>query len=549
MEAGSTAFVAVVAQPPGTLLLYAAFAMPHRPRAAQALAPAQPAHAGLGAGPGRARLPDPVLAGRSTSSAPAAPISCSGVDDNYAYVLNALWPDGAWRQSLMLILVWLHGCIGMHFWLRLRAWYPARAALAVRARLLLPALALIGFANAGRELRAMALPIRRGSRAMPRPAEVARAGRARLGLSSRALGAARLRACCWRRPSVARAVRALGARYGGRVRLRYPGGVTVSLEPGMSVLEASRAAGMPHASVCGGRGRCSTCRVRRRRGRAASAAAGRRRGARAGPDRRRAGQRPARLPAAADPRSRRGAAAARQRRAAARCRSRSTRARASSARLRSCSRICARSRGWPRAGCPTTSCSCSTSISRPWARRSRAQGGRVDKFMGDGIMALFGVDLGPEAACRQALAGARAMALALERLNQELEPRSARAAPDGHRPARRTGDPGRDGLWPRPGADRDRRYRQRRLKARGADQGGRRAAGGLGRACGARRDRACRLRAARDRDPRSPAPAAASGWSPMPSLLPVGGAAPTRSAAPSWMQLVDRGRRALRPAP
>ena len=31
-------------------------------------------------------------------------------------------------------------------------------------------------------------------------------------------------------------------------------------------------------------------------------------------------------------------------------------------------------------------------------------GGRVDKFLGDGIMALFGVDLEPEAACR---AGAR----------------------------------------------------------------------------------------------------------------------------------------------
>src|SRR5262249_42718836 len=31
---------------------------------------------------------------------------------------------------------------------------------------------------------------------------------------------------------------------------------------GFSVLEASRWAGIPHASVCGGRGRCSTCRVR-----------------------------------------------------------------------------------------------------------------------------------------------------------------------------------------------------------------------------------------------------------------------------------------------
>jgi adenylate cyclase len=36
-------------------------------------------------------------------------------------------------------------------------------------------------------------------------------------------------------------------------------------------------------------------------------------------------------------------------------------------------------------------------------------------------MALFGIDLEPEEACRRALAGARAMALALDALNQELE--------------------------------------------------------------------------------------------------------------------------------
>src|SRR5262249_13576498 len=48
----------------------------------------------------------------------------------------------------------------------------------------------------------------------------------------------------------------------GILRLTYPTGRTVEIVPGLSVLEASRFNGIPHASVCGGRGRCSTCRIR-----------------------------------------------------------------------------------------------------------------------------------------------------------------------------------------------------------------------------------------------------------------------------------------------
>jgi adenylate cyclase len=42
----------------------------------------------------------------------------------------------------------------------------------------------------------------------------------------------------------------------------YPDGRVVAVTLGTSVLEASRLARIPHASVCGGRGRCSTCRIR-----------------------------------------------------------------------------------------------------------------------------------------------------------------------------------------------------------------------------------------------------------------------------------------------
>jgi adenylate cyclase len=46
------------------------------------------------------------------------------------------------------------------------------------------------------------------------------------------------------------------------VRITYPGDRVVTVPTGFTVLEASRWAKIPHTSVCGGRGRCSTCRIR-----------------------------------------------------------------------------------------------------------------------------------------------------------------------------------------------------------------------------------------------------------------------------------------------
>jgi adenylate cyclase len=51
-------------------------------------------------------------------------------------------------------------------------------------------------------------------------------------------------------------------RFRPKVRVTYPGGLVASMSPGATVLEVSRLHGVPHASVCGGRARCSTCRIR-----------------------------------------------------------------------------------------------------------------------------------------------------------------------------------------------------------------------------------------------------------------------------------------------
>jgi adenylate cyclase len=114
MEAGGRVFVAVWRTVPATLLLYAAFAVHvvlavHKlwRRRSLKMPPWEMAQVVLGL-----LIPFWLLA-HIVGTRGAHQFF--GVDDSYAYVLNTLWPDGAQRQSLMLVLVWLHGCIGIHF--------------------------------------------------------------------------------------------------------------------------------------------------------------------------------------------------------------------------------------------------------------------------------------------------------------------------------------------------------------------------------------------------------------------------------------------------
>jgi adenylate cyclase len=63
-------------------------------------------------------------------------------------------------------------------------------------------------------------------------------------------------------------------------------------------------------------------------------------------------------------------------------------------------------------------------LNRYFAAMGRAvesAGGQIDKFIGDGVMALFGVSTDPQNGCRQALAAARSMSLRLIELNRILQ--------------------------------------------------------------------------------------------------------------------------------
>ena len=185
-----------------------------------------------------------------------------GAEDPYSRVLFILWlqaPESGARQTVVLVLAWLHACIGVHYWLRFRPWYRRAAPWLFAVALLLPTLALLGFVAAGREVAARAQApgwsqaMLRATQA-PDPAVSARLLAIREGFLDAYLIA--LVAVL-----AARGARRLLERRRS-VRITYPNARVVAAPRGFTILDASRFAGTPHASVCGGRGRCSTCRVR-----------------------------------------------------------------------------------------------------------------------------------------------------------------------------------------------------------------------------------------------------------------------------------------------
>jgi adenylate cyclase len=186
-----------------------------------------------------------------------------GVEDTYAKTVLTLWrqnPINGLRQASLVLIAWTHGCIGLYFWLRLRSWYPRYAAALYALSLLLPVFALLGFVQAGREVEYL---IARNPDWIEQLYDRTKALRPGQGedLVSLRDGIIYGFWACLGAVLLARAARHVFER-GRRVRITYSDGYQVRVPRGFTVLEASRFARIPHASVCGGRGRCSTCRIR-----------------------------------------------------------------------------------------------------------------------------------------------------------------------------------------------------------------------------------------------------------------------------------------------
>lgn len=164
-------------------------------------------------------------------------------------------PENLVIQSLLLMMAWAHGCIGLHIAFRGRPGWQSLQPVLLAGAVLLPVLAALGLLSMAREL-ASNVP----AQATPPSGRTAQAAadalrltdglRTGWALALLALLASRWGWHTWRR-----------VRSGGPITLHYPDR-SVQIPRGFSVLEASRAHGIAHLSVCGGRARCSTCRVR-----------------------------------------------------------------------------------------------------------------------------------------------------------------------------------------------------------------------------------------------------------------------------------------------
>ena len=161
-------------------------------------------------------------------------------------------------QVAAVLTVWVHACIGIHFWLRTKPWYPHWRPYFFGVGLLLPALALSGYVTAGNQVMReaknpdYAQAVLDDSNMTPdNLAAITRFAEIGLGLH---FGLVLL-------PFAARGVRSWHTRRRRPPMLAHPGGRTVAIPPGATVLETLRQYKIPHASVCGGRARCTTCRI------------------------------------------------------------------------------------------------------------------------------------------------------------------------------------------------------------------------------------------------------------------------------------------------
>jgi adenylate cyclase len=336
----------------------------------------------------------------------------------YAGTLFAYWASRPYMigvQFLLLTVAWIHACIGLYFWLRLKPFFKWAAPFLLAVAVLLPPLAMIGAHHGAREVVQLAAASQwRAERIKTTPpAQRSVIDAITLFYFPILYGSAIVLVF------VARGVRTLLESRRGMITVSYPNR-RVRVPKGLSILEASLRFNVPHASVCGGRARCSTCRVRivsdrsalpRPSGREAFVLA--RVGAGANPAIRLACQLRPQADVAVIPLLPANVGADFVR----------NRSRVNIGEERYIVSMFIDMRGSTRLAEARLPFDIVFLINRFLEAASQAvvdAGGQPNQFVGDGLLALFGLDTDPASACRQAVRAASMVASNVEYMNHQF---------------------------------------------------------------------------------------------------------------------------------
>ena len=183
------------------------------------------------------------------------------IDSYELTVLGTFVFDPKYVLFLMLAVigVWVHGVIGIVGLIQFTKFYEKWKTVLLIVSWLLPTMALLGYASAGKELL-------RNVEANPE-------------IINSILIAANFtqdlgKSIAFRSNLILYNYHYFLAAFGlilfstyrfrkirKSIKISYPKGKEILIAKGTTILEASREHGIPHVAMCGGRGRCSTCRV------------------------------------------------------------------------------------------------------------------------------------------------------------------------------------------------------------------------------------------------------------------------------------------------
>ena len=178
-----------------------------------------------------------------------------GYEPSYKALFHFFWiqnPFEGLRQILVLVVLWVHGAIGLLIYFRLQDWWVRLGSIINPLIVIVPVSALLGFVEAGKEIITanQGTELQEPTGALLEALNTIDTIKWSMTLFYVALVAVVL---------IARWIRLRNQTH--QIEVQFVDGPLINTEVGSTLLELAIANDVPHASLCHGRGRCGTCRV------------------------------------------------------------------------------------------------------------------------------------------------------------------------------------------------------------------------------------------------------------------------------------------------